>query len=148
MPRSDPGPHNQPIALSIDKLNSVEEEELDLTFAALADPTRRAILTRLARGEATVKVLAEPFQMSLQAVSRHLKVLEGAGLITRGHNAQYRPRALTGAALEGATRWISHTQETWRRGMTTDEHEDAYQGTLETTAPSASAFTPQGDWAR
>jgi DNA-binding transcriptional ArsR family regulator len=125
-------------------LNTVEEEDLNLTFAALADPTRRAILTRLAQGEATVKVLAEPFTMSLQAVSRHLKVLEGAGLITRGHQAQFRPRALRGAALEGATSWMTHTQEMWRQETTTGAH----QGVLETTAPPMPAFTPQGDWAR
>jgi len=67
------------------------DDPLSQTFAALADPTRRAILVRLANGEATVNELAEPFDISLQAVSRHLKVLEAAGLISRGRNAQYRP---------------------------------------------------------
>src|SRR6478752_10643046 len=82
-------------------------DQLSLTFAALADPTRRAILTRLAEGEATVNELAEPFPMSLPAISRHLKVLEKAGLITRGREAQWRPSRLETDSLKEAADWIS-----------------------------------------
>lgn len=78
---------------------------MSLTFAALADPTRREILARLAQGEATVNELAEPFEMSLQAVSKHLKVLERAGLITRGRDAQWRPCRLETAPLEEVDRY-------------------------------------------
>ncbi len=88
-------------------------DPLSLTFAALADPTRRAILVRLADGEATVNELAEPFDMSLQAVSKHLKVLEGAGLISRGRDAQYRPCHLEPAPLEAATDWIETNRQIW-----------------------------------
>ena len=80
--------------------------QLNTTFAALADPTRRAILTRLASGQATVTELAEPFQMSLPAVSKHLKVLERAGLITRGREAQWRPCTLNAGPLGEATEWL------------------------------------------
>ena len=119
----------------------MDDGELDLTFAALADPTRRAILARLAVGEATVNTVARPFEMSLQAVSRHLKVLEGAGLITRGRDAQFRPCAFRGEPLEGAVRWIEQNRETWRRGV---DQPDA-QGD---PAPGVSAFATHGDWAR
>ena len=90
------------------------DDQLSKTFAALADPTRRAILARLADGEATVNELARPFSMSLQAVSKHLKVLERAGLITRGRAAQWRPSRLEVAPLEEATDWIERYRETWR----------------------------------
>jgi DNA-binding transcriptional ArsR family regulator len=86
---------------------------LDATFAALADPTRRAILERLTAGEATVLELAEPFRISLPAISRHLKVLEGAGLITRARDAQRRPCRLRTAPLEDVTRWADHTRQAW-----------------------------------
>ena len=86
-------------------------DQLTDTFAALADPTRRAILARLAEGEATVKELAEPFPISTQAVSKHLKVLERAGLISRGRSAQLRPSRLEGARLKEAVDWL----ETYRR---------------------------------
>lgn len=89
------------------------EDRLSMTFAALADPTRRAILARLAEGEATVNELAAPFDISLQAVSKHLKVLERAGLITRGRDAQWRPCRLETAPLEAATEWISRYREIW-----------------------------------
>ncbi|MGW9632485.1 ArsR/SmtB family transcription factor [Nocardiopsis alba] len=89
------------------------DDPLSLTFAALADPTRREILARLARGEATVNELAEPFPMSLQAISKHLKVLERAGLIVRGRNAQWRPCRLEPAPLEEADRWIDRYRERW-----------------------------------
>jgi DNA-binding transcriptional ArsR family regulator len=89
----------------------VAVDELTTTFSALADPTRRAILARLTEGEASVKELAEPFPISVQAVSKHLKVLERAGLVTRGRSAQLRPARLEGAALRDALEWL----ETYRR---------------------------------
>jgi DNA-binding transcriptional ArsR family regulator len=91
----------------------VADDELSITFAALADPTRRAILARLATGEATVNELAEPFAISLQAISRHLKVLEHAGLISRGRNAQYRPCRLEAAPLDSAVDWIERHRAVW-----------------------------------
>src|ERR687896_1162022 len=90
------------------------DDQLSQTFAALADPTRRAILARLADGEATVNQLAEPFAISLQAISKHLKVLERAGLITRGREAQWRPCRLETAPLEIASEWIERYREIWR----------------------------------
>jgi len=86
---------------------------LDAAFSALADPTRRAILARLSQGEATVLELAEPFDISLPAVSRHLKVLEKAGLVTRGRDAQRRPCALRVEALAEAAAWVEHTRRAW-----------------------------------
>ena len=86
---------------------------LDVTFAALADPTRRAILARLAKGEASVTDLAEPFAMSQPAISKHLKVLERAGLISRGRDAQRRPRRLEARPLRDATRWLEHYRQFW-----------------------------------
>jgi DNA-binding transcriptional ArsR family regulator len=88
-------------------------DSLSLTFAALADPTRRAILGRLAESQATVNELAEPFVMSLQAVSKHLKVLEAAGLISRGRDAQYRPCRLEPAPMQVAADWIVRNREIW-----------------------------------
>ncbi|MDT0302019.1 ArsR/SmtB family transcription factor [Streptomonospora wellingtoniae] len=108
------------------------DDELSATFAALADPTRRAILARLARGEATVNELAEPFDISMQAISKHLKVLERAGLISRGRDAQWRPCRLERAPLESASGWIDRYREIQRdrmdrleraiRGITGDGH--------------------------
>jgi len=86
---------------------------LDATFAALADPTRRAILARLATGEASVAELAEPFDMSQPAISKHLKVLERAGLISRGREAQRRPRRLEPRPLADATEWIERYRKIW-----------------------------------
>jgi DNA-binding transcriptional ArsR family regulator len=86
---------------------------LDATFAALADPTRRAILARLASGEASVMELAEPFAMSQPAISKHLKVLERAGLISRGSDAQRRPRKLEARPLADATEWLERYREFW-----------------------------------
>jgi DNA-binding transcriptional ArsR family regulator len=88
-------------------------DELSETFAALADPTRRAILGRLAEGEATVNELAEPFPITVQAVSKHLKVLEHAGLITRGRTAQLRPSRLQGAPLKDAVEWLEKYRRFW-----------------------------------
>ncbi len=89
-------------------------DPLSSTFGALADPTRRAILARLASGDATVNALAEPFDISLQAVSKHLKVLERAGLITRGRNAQYRPCHLETEPLDTAVEWIARHRQIWK----------------------------------
>jgi DNA-binding transcriptional ArsR family regulator len=86
---------------------------LDQTFAALADPIRRAIVSRLAQGDATVLELAEPFAVSLPAISRHLKVLERAGLITRSKNAQQRPCSLRGESLGAVVEWAEHTRDAW-----------------------------------
>jgi DNA-binding transcriptional ArsR family regulator len=88
-------------------------DALSTTFKALADPTRRAILARLATGEASVLELAEPFAMSLPAVSQHLKVLRGAGLITRGRAAQWRPCRLEASALKEATDWLDQYRRFW-----------------------------------
>jgi DNA-binding transcriptional ArsR family regulator len=92
-------------------------DQLTRTFAALADPTRRAILARLAEGEATVNELAEPFPISLQAVSKHLKVLERAGLITRGRSAQLRPSRLHGEPLKEAFAWLELYGRFWQEGF-------------------------------
>jgi DNA-binding transcriptional ArsR family regulator len=91
----------------------MQPDRLSATFAALADPTRRAILGRLAEGEATVNELAEPFPITTQAVSQHLKVLERAGLITRSRAAQLRPSRLQGARLKDATDWLEKYRPFW-----------------------------------
>jgi DNA-binding transcriptional ArsR family regulator len=88
-------------------------DELSMTFAALADPTRRAILERLRAGEATLAELAEPFEMSLQAVALHLKVLERSGLITRGRVAQTRPARIAPGPLDNAAKWLLRYREFW-----------------------------------
>jgi DNA-binding transcriptional ArsR family regulator len=87
--------------------------ELDAIFAALADPTRRAIVARLAKGDASVLELAEPFEMSQPAISKHIKVLERAGLVSRGRDAQRRPCHLEPAALREATDWLERYREIW-----------------------------------
>jgi DNA-binding transcriptional ArsR family regulator len=98
-------------------------DQLSGTFAALADPTRRAILARLTRGEATVTELAEPFDVSLPAISKHLKVLERAGLIARSRSAQWRPCRLEAAPLKDATEWLAEYRRFWEAGFDRlDEH--------------------------
>ncbi len=92
-------------------------DALSTTFFALADPTRRAILDRLARGEASVTELAEPFDMSMPAISGHLKVLERAGLITRGRNAQWRPCRLDCGPLKDAAAWVDHYRKFWEESF-------------------------------
>ena len=92
-------------------------DRLSTTFAALADPTRRAILTRLAAGERTVTDLAEPFDMSLPAVSKHLKVLESAGLIVRGRDAQWRPCRLRARPLRDVADWVEHYRRFWEQSF-------------------------------
>jgi DNA-binding transcriptional ArsR family regulator len=101
-------------------------DQLTNTFAALADPTRRAIVARLADGEATVNQLAEPFPISLQAVSKHLKVLERAGLITRGRSAQLRPSRLEPAPLQEAVEWLERYRRFWQGSF--DELERRLRG--------------------
>ena len=101
--------------------------QLDLTFAALADPTRRAILSRLASGEATVSDLARPFDMSLPAVSKHLHVLERAGLISRGREAQWRPCRLEAGPLKQVADWTERYREVWEGRL---DRLDAYLKTL------------------
>ena len=95
----------------------MSEDRLSITLSALADPTRRAILARLADGEATVGELAAPFAMSLPAVSRHLKVLERAGLIARGRDAQWRPCRLEAAPLGELASWLERYRRFWEAGL-------------------------------
>lgn len=95
----------------------MSDDRLSATFASLADPTRRAILARLARGEATVNELAAPFAMSLPAVSRHLKVLERAGLISRGREAQWRPCRLEAGPMKEVAEWIERYRAFWEDGL-------------------------------
>jgi len=92
-------------------------DQLSSTFAALADPTRRAILSRLSRGEMSVTDLAEPFKMSLPGVSKHLKVLERAGLISRGREAQWRPCRLNAAPLKDVADWVEHYRKFWQESF-------------------------------
>ncbi len=92
---------------------SSSSARLDATFSALADPTRRAILARLASGETSVSELAEPFEMSMPAISKHLKVLHRAGLIERGREAQWRPCRLAAAPLKDASDWLEHYRRFW-----------------------------------
>ncbi len=99
--------------MSVGKTPTAKEDGLDETFAALANSTRRAILARLTEGEANVNQLAEPFELSLPAISKHLKVLERAGLIVRGQRAQYRPCTLDAAPLEEVSTWAEQYRPIW-----------------------------------
>jgi len=94
-------------------MTAATEDRLDATFAALANSTRRGMLARLAQGEATVNELAEPFSLSLPAISKHLKVLEKAGLVVRGQQAQYRPRTLDAAPLREVSSWAEQYRPVW-----------------------------------
>ena len=109
---------------------------LDATFAALADPTRRAILARLARGETTVRDLAEPFAMSLPAVSKHLKVLERAGLIARSREAQWRPCRIEPRALKDVDDWLDHYRRFFDESF---DRLDLYLKKLQAKTPSSKA---------
>ena len=93
--------------------SAIDEDRLSETFAALANSTRRAILSRLVEGAATVNELAEPFEMTLPAISKHIKVLERAGLVLRGHRAQYRPCALDAAPLQEVSSWAERYRPVW-----------------------------------
>ena len=106
------------------------EDRLSLTFAALADPTRRAILARLTSGEASVTELAKPFDMSLPAISKHLKVLENAGLIARGRDAQWRPCRLDAGPLREIADWVDHYRRHWEQSF---NRLDAYLRELQKT---------------
>ena len=115
-------------------------DALSLTFSALADPTRRAILARLSEGEATVGQLAEPFDMTLAAVSKHLRVLEGAGLVTRGRNAQFRPARLDARPLAAASDWIGGYAQFWDDSLgALDQYLNALQ---QLGAPTGGAAAP------
>jgi DNA-binding transcriptional ArsR family regulator len=105
-------------------------DRLSLTFSALADPTRRAILARLVTGEASVSELAEPFDMSLVAVSKHLKVLEKAGLISKGREAQWRPCRLEPEPLRGLDGWLDTYRQFWSESL---DRLDVYAATLRTS---------------
>jgi DNA-binding transcriptional ArsR family regulator len=98
-------------------IQAISPDPLSATFAALADPTRRAILARLSSGEASVTQLAEPFEMSMPAVSKHLKVLERAGLIARGREAQWRPCRLEAAPLKEAADWVEEYRRFWEQSF-------------------------------
>ena len=113
-------------------------QQLDATFAALADPTRRAILARLARGEASVSELAEPFDMSQPAISKHLRVLERAGLVVPGRDAQRRPRRLEPRPLAEASAYLEKYRETWEAAY---RNLDALLAELQ---PDRSRTTPRG----
>ncbi len=106
----------------------MQHDQLSATFAALADPTRRAILARLASGEATVTELAKPFAMSQPSISRHLKVLERAGLIARGREAQWRPRRLVAEPLRDVAAWVEQYRTNWEESF---ERLDEYLITLQ-----------------
>jgi len=108
-------------------------DRLDATFLALADPTRRAILARLARGEASVTELAEPFTISQPAISKHLKILERAGLITVGQDAQRRPRRLEGKPLAEASAWLERYRASWEANF---ERLDGVLEELQRTTPA------------
>ena len=108
-------------------------DALTQTFSALADPTRRAILARLASGQATVMELAEPFEISLPAISRHLKVLEQAGLISRGRDAQWRPCKLETAPLEAVDGWVGRDRRMWDKDF---DRMDAYLAEIQKGTPN------------
>jgi DNA-binding transcriptional ArsR family regulator len=95
----------------------ISQDRLDATFSALADPTRRAILARLASGETSVSELAEPFEMSMPAISKHLKVLQRAGLIERGREAQWRPCRLSAGPLKDASDWLDRYRRFWEESL-------------------------------
>jgi DNA-binding transcriptional ArsR family regulator len=126
------------------KLRDVQvSQDLTQTFGALSDPTRMAILARLAaQGDLTVQEIAEPFAMSLPAVSQHLKVLERAGLIARGRDGQKRPCSLRAERLAEATRWLNHTREAWEARF------DRLERFLATTETPQSAETKGDDHER
>lgn len=109
----------------------IDEERLSETFAALANSTRRAILARLVQGQANVNELAEPFDLTLPAISKHLKVLERAGLVTRGHRAQYRPCTLDAAPLEEISTWAEQYRPVWEARL---DRMDDYLIQLQQTA--------------
>ncbi|CAN7178262.1 ArsR/SmtB family transcription factor [Rhizobium sp. LjRoot254] len=104
-------------------MQQIDSHHLDLVFGALADPTRRAILARLSDGEATVNELVEPFKLAQPTITKHIKVLEGAGLVSRGREAQFRPVRLNATPLKEASMWIGNYKRCWEESL---EHLDAY----------------------
>jgi DNA-binding transcriptional ArsR family regulator len=114
-------------------------DQLSSTFAALADPTRRAILARLASGETSVKQLSEPFEMSQPAISKHLKVLEKAGLIARGRDAQWRPARLEAAPLKSAADWLDDYRRFWEQSF---DRLDEYLKRLQANEAEVNAAAP------
>jgi DNA-binding transcriptional ArsR family regulator len=116
----------------------IDEDRLDETFAALANSTRRAILARLAEGEATVNELAEPFDLTLPAISKHVKVLERAGLVMRGQRAQYRPCALDAAPLQEVSTWAEQYRAMWEASF------DRMDGYLKQLRPRRKAVHQNG----
>src|SRR5476651_976234 len=121
-------------------MQTIPADRLSATFSALADPTRRAILARLALGQTSVSELAEPFDISLPAVSRHLKVLEHAGLIARGREAQWRPCRIELNALKGVDDWLEEYRRLWEQRL--DRLED-YLRTLQAETPARKARKKQ-----
>ena len=117
---------------------AIDEDRLSQTFAALANSTRRAIVARLAEGEATVNELAEPFEMTLPAISKHIKVLERAGLVMRGQRAQYRPCALDAAPLHEVSTWAEQYRAVWEASF------DRMDGYLEQLRPRRKAGHQDG----
>jgi DNA-binding transcriptional ArsR family regulator len=117
----------------------MDHDPLSTTFAALADPTRRAILERLAGGDATVGELAEPFAMTLPAISKHLSVLERAGLIAKDRDGQRRNCRITATPLKSATSWLEEYRRHWEANL---DHLDAYLTRLQGAAPPASRIDP------
>lgn len=128
------------MCLTIWLINHIAKDPLSLTFAALADPTRRAILARLALGETAVTELAAPFDISLPAVSKHLKVLERAGLIARGRAAQWRPCRLQPAPLKEVAEWVEHYRRFWEQSL--DRLED-YLHALQAKGDKADKGAPK-----
>jgi DNA-binding transcriptional ArsR family regulator len=122
----------------------MQMDPLSTTFAALADPTRRAILARLASGETSVKALSEPFEMSQPAISKHLKVLEKAGLIARGRDAQWRPARLKAEQLKSASDWFEDYRKFWEHSF---DRLDEYLKKLQANGPKA-AETKEKNHAR
>jgi DNA-binding transcriptional ArsR family regulator len=116
-------------------------DPLSSTFAALADPTRRAILARLASGEASVTELARPFDMSMPAISKHLKVLERAGLVAHGREAQWRPRRLEPNALKEVADWVEHYRQFWEQSL---DRLDAYLRELKKAGPQKDSLKKDG----
>jgi DNA-binding transcriptional ArsR family regulator len=114
----------------------MDDDPLNATFAALADPTRRAILERLAKGDATVGELAEPFAMTLPAISKHLSVLERAGLIAKDRDGQRRHCRITATPLKNATSWLEEYRRHWEANL---DNLDAYLSSLQKTAPHTTA---------
>jgi DNA-binding transcriptional ArsR family regulator len=118
----------------------MSKDRLSMTFSALADPTRRAILARLALGETTVNELAEPFEMSGPAISKHLKVLEGAGLITRGRDAQWRPCRIEPEALKPVDAWLERYRQFWEQSL---DRLDAYLHEVQAQEKEQAAKKPR-----